>query len=249
MSKRVDQKNAARMVREQIAREQRRKRTLWISVAAGLGLVIVGLIGWGIYAGNKNTEVQTPTSANASGVAFSDGTGPVTVEEYVDFLCPNCKNFHDEASDELRRLVEDGTITLVTHPVAILDRLSSNQYSTRSAAASACAADEGRFAEYTDVLFTNQPAEGGPGPDNEQLIGFGNQVGLGEPFAQCVRDGRYTGWVGDVTEAMSRANITGTPTVLVNGQRVQASSAAILAAVSAAGGAGTTPSNPTPSMS
>src|SRR5688500_15535844 len=108
MSKRVDQKNAARMVREQIAREQRRKRTLWISVAAGMGLVLFGLIGWGVYASNKTTEFQTPTSVNASGVAFSEGSGPVTVEEYVDFLCPNCKDFHDEANDEIQRLVEDG---------------------------------------------------------------------------------------------------------------------------------------------
>jgi protein-disulfide isomerase len=248
MSKRVDQKNAARMVREQIAREKRRKRALWISVIAAAGLVIVGLIGWGIYAANKTTEFQTPTAANASGVAFASGTGPVVVEEYVDFLCPNCKNFHDEANDEIQQLIEDGKITLVTHPVAILDHLSSNQYSTRSSAASACAADEGKFAEYTNVLFANQPAEGGPGPDDEQLIAFGSQAGLGEPFAECVRDDTYTSWSAKVTEEMSKAGVTGTPTVLVNGQRVQASSAAILAAVSAASGTAT-PNTPTPSTS
>jgi protein-disulfide isomerase len=249
MSKRVDQKNAARMVREQIAREKRRKRTLWISVSAALGLIIVALIGWAIYAGNKTTEFATPAGANAAGDAIVHGSGPVTIEEYVDFQCPNCKVFHDQANTQLQQLVQDGKATIVTHPVAILDGVSPNQYSTLSSAASACAADGGKFTEYTDVLFANQPAEGTPGPDNEQLIAFGNQVGLGEPFAQCVRDGTYTTWTAHVTEQMGRANVTGTPTVKVNGTRVAASADAILAAVNAAGGGSAGPSTPTPSMS
>ncbi len=140
MSSRKDQNAAARLVRDQIAKEQRRKRTMWISIAAVAALVIAGLIGWGIYAGNKTTGYTAPKGANAAGNGISTGSGPVVVDEYVDYLCPHCKSFHDEASASIAQLAADGKITLVTHPVAYLDGASTNRYSTRASAAAGCAA-------------------------------------------------------------------------------------------------------------
>ncbi|GAA1638087.1 thioredoxin domain-containing protein [Catellatospora bangladeshensis] len=241
MSSRKDQNAAARMVREQIAREQRRKRTMWISIAAVSALVIAGLIGWAIYAGGKTTDYTAPKGANSAGTGIVSGTGPVVVDEYVDYLCPHCKSFHDEAAASIQQLANDGKITLVTHPVAYLDGASTNRYSTRASAAAGCAAEYGKFTEYTDTLFQNQPAEGGAGPSDDDLIVFGRQVGLGEDFAQCVKDKRFINWTNHVSEEAGRAGVSGTPTVMVNGKPVQASSTAIAAAVAAAAGT-TTPS-------
>jgi protein-disulfide isomerase len=237
MSSRKDQNAAARMVREQLAKEQRRKRTMWISVGAVAVLVIAGLIGWSIYTGGKAAQYTAPKGANAAGTGITAGSGPVVVDEYVDFLCPHCKTFHDEAAASIEQLVAAGKITLVTHPVAYLDGASTNRYSTRASAASGCAAEHGRFTEFADVLFDNQPAEGGAGPSDDDLIVFGRQAGLGDDFAQCVRDKRYVNWTGHVSEEAGRAGVTGTPTVLVNGKPVQASPATIAAAVAAASGA------------
>ncbi|GAB4049821.1 DsbA family protein [Catellatospora paridis] len=237
MSSRKDQNAAARMVRDQIAKEQRRKRTMWISIAAVAALVIAGLIGWGIYAGSKTTDFTAPKGANAAGNGIATGSGPVVVDEYVDFLCPHCKSFHDEAGPSVAQLAADGKITLVTHPVAYLDGASTNRYSTRSSAASGCAAEFGKFTEFSNVLFDNQPAEGGAGPTDDDLIVLGRQAGLGDDFAQCVRDKRFLTWTNHVSEEAGRAGVTGTPTVLVNGKPTQANAAQIAAAVAAATGA------------
>jgi protein-disulfide isomerase len=249
MSKRIDQKSAARLVRDQLAQDRRRKRTMWISLGAVGLLVIAGLIGWSMYAANKTTDFTRPANTNAASTGVVTGSGPVTVDEYIDFLCPHCKAFHDQSGPTIAKLADAKKITLVTHPVAYLDAASTNQYSTRSSAASGCAADGGKFTQYADVLFANQPAEGTAGPSDDQLIAFGSQVGLGEPFATCVKDKRYVNWAKHVSTEAGKAGVTGTPTVMVNGKPVQPDAAAIVAAVAEASKSAPVTANPSASQS
>lgn len=244
MSKTKDEKRAAaRLVREQLEREKRRKRAVWTSVIAVFALIIGGFVGWAVYASQKQGEVHIPRGANQDGNAIVTGSGPVIVEDYIDFICPHCKTFHDEAKDTIQQLIDENKITLVQHPVAYLDRFSTNRYSTRATAAVGCAADDGKFSEYVDVLFANQPAEGGPGPDDGELIRLGLQAGLTDNFSQCVKDKRYVTWAKKVSDDGGKAGVTGTPTVFVNGKKVQASAAAIVAAVNEAGGATPAPTS------
>jgi protein-disulfide isomerase len=241
--RRTDQRDAARVVREQIEREKRRKRTMWIAIGAVGVLAIGGIVGWTVYTNSKTTEVNLPRGANEAGNAIVTGTGPVVVEDYIDFICPYCKVYHDEASATVAQLVAENKIQLVQHPVTYLDRYSTNRYSTRATAASGCAADEGKFNEYVDVLFANQPPEGSAGPTDEELITLGTQNGLPESFAQCVRDKKYVTWARKVSEDAAKAGVTGTPTVFVNGTKVRASAAAIVAAVNSAGTATPSPTS------
>jgi protein-disulfide isomerase len=236
MSKRTSQKHAARVLREQLAREQRRKRTLWTAIVAVAGLVLAGLIGYGVYAAQKPSDFNTPRHAASGDTGIADGAGPVTVDIYLDFMCPVCKSFEQEAGQTLRKLADDNRATVIYHPMAILDRASTTQYSTRSAASSGCAADQDKFIEYAEALFTRQPAEGGPGLDDDTLIQVAGSVGIADPaYARCVRDGTYTSWVRHVTDGASQRGVTGTPTVYVAGQQIaRPSAAAITAAVEAA---------------
>lgn len=233
MSKRNKQAN--RLVREQLAKERRRKRTMWVAIGAVAVLVVAGLVGWGIYASQKPTSYATPKHAADDATGIAVGTGPVVVDVYLDFMCPNCKLFEVEAGSTLKKLVADNKVTVVNHPMAILDAASTTKYSTRSSASSACAADGDMFGEYADALFAKQPAEGGAGLSDDELIQIGGSLGLINPaFAKCVRAGSYESWTRHVTDAASARGVTGTPTVYVAGQRTQASSAAITSAVEAA---------------
>lgn len=235
MSSRMVQKKAARVVREQRARERRRKRTLWTAVVAAVVLVLAGLVGFAVFANQKPDTYARPQGATGDGAGIAVGTGAVPVDIYVDFMCPHCKAFETEAGPTLKQLVDEKKITLIYHPVAFLDRASTNQYSTRAAASAGCAADGGKLVEYSDALFVRQPAEGGPGLTDDELIQVGGSVQLVDPvFGQCVRSGRYTSWVRHVTDTASARGVTGTPTVYVAGRVTPASSAAILSAVRAA---------------
>ncbi|MBB5870127.1 protein-disulfide isomerase [Allocatelliglobosispora scoriae] len=242
MSKRVEQqRNAAKLIREQKAQEARRKRIVAISAVSALVLVIGGMIGYALYQSQKPITHATPAGANAAGTGIVVGNGPVTVEVYQDYLCPACKAFHDSADDTLEEMAKSDKIKLVTHPIAILDRLSTNQYSTRSAAASGCASDGGKFPEYSDVLYANQPAEGGAGHTNDQLITYGKGIGLGDAFAECVTSEKYETWPAFTTDESGSRGVNSTPSIFVNDKKVtpangQSISDAVYAAIAAAGG-------------
>ncbi|ROT31755.1 thioredoxin domain-containing protein [Micromonospora sp. HM5-17] len=228
---------AARVIREQRARERRRRRALWTSIGAVVVLVAAGLIGWGVTAARNAGDFTPPDGANPEGTGIVVGSGPVTIDIYEDFLCPFCKQFEQQASGTLDQLIAQGRVRVTYHPVAFLNRFSSTDYSTRSSAASGCAAQSGKFREYARALFDRQPPEGGAGLSDDELVEIAVGVGLsGDSFRNCVRENTFKKWTDHVTEEASRAGITGTPTVLVNGKQVQASAEAITAAVTAAGG-------------
>jgi protein-disulfide isomerase len=178
-------------------------------------------------------NVAVPAHATPSGDGIVIGSGPVPIDAYIDFLCPFCRQFEERSGGLLKRLVDEYIVTLAYHPFGFLDQLSvPGGYSTRAAAASAAASDVDMFMPYKDALFANQPEEGGPGLDDEELVELGRSVGIDDPrFADAVFSGTYQPWVRFVTELAIKRGIGGTPTVLVAGIPVPANPQTIAAAV------------------
>lgn len=238
MSKRVDRKQAARVVREQLAKERRRTRTMWISFGAIVALVLAGVIGWSIYQSQKPASYAMPAGATDNGGISVAGEGPVTVEVYLDFLCPACKAFETNATPALDQMVAEKKIRLVWHTLGFLDRASSPAgYSTRAASSAGCASDAGKLKAYGEALFAHQPPEGGPGLSDDELIGISGTVGIIAPsFAQCVRAVKYRDWVAHVNDLAAERGVNQTPTVYVAGKKIDEPSVEnIRAAVDAAG--------------
>ncbi len=180
---------------------------------------------------------RLPAGATGEGDGIVIGHGPVRVDAFIDFLCPFCREFELSAGDTLAGLVSGGQVSLVYHPMNFLDRASTTNYSTRAAAASGCAADGGRFAEYAHALFVSQPPEGGAGLTDAELVGLGQSVGLdGAAFTTCVSDAPYLDWPPYVTARATALGVDSTPTVLVAGAAVTPEARPIGAAVAAAGG-------------
>jgi protein-disulfide isomerase len=175
---------------------------------------------------------KVPAGTNRDGDGIVLGSGPVTVDAYIDFLCPFCKQFEAASGPALTTMVEEGLIALVYHPLGFLDRLSTTRYSTRAAAASGCASDQGKFPEYRDALFANQPPEGGPGLSDQQLIQLGQAVGIGDAtFPRCVAEGVHLEWAAYVTARAMERGVSGTPSTFVAGVPVPANARTIAAAV------------------
>jgi protein-disulfide isomerase len=181
---------------------------------------------------------KVPAGSTPEGDGVVLGDGPVVVDAYIDFQCPYCRAFETSSGDAVRAMVADGLITLVVHPMDFLDQASTNHYSSRAASASGCASDGGRFMDYAQALFANQPPEGGPGLTDEQLVALGIEVGLAEPsFPNCVPAHAYVPWADYVTQRALARGVSATPTTLVQGVPVPANSGAIAAAVLAVTGA------------
>lgn len=217
-----DRGRAKRIVEQQRAAERRRKVTLWTTIGVVVVLIVAGLTGWVVVAGQNQGTVTTPSAAVDSGTAFQVSTGTVTVDLYEDFMCPICREFETQDSATIKQLVTADKVTVRYHPVAILDRESNGtEYSTRAAGAAAAAAEAGKFIEYHDVLYQNQPSEGSDGLTNAKLIELGKSVGLtSSSFADAINNKTYTAWAGKVTDTFSSRGYTGTPTVVVAGKQL-----------------------------
>lgn len=187
---------------------------------------------------DRTSPDRVPGSATSERDGVIVGDGPVQVHLFIDFLCPYCKNFELSANSVLARLVAERAATLAYHPMNFLDEASTTNYSTRAAAASACAADQGRFMDYAHALFVAQPPEGGPGLPDTDLIELGSAAGIDHAaFSACVSAGSYLDWPPYVTASAIAAGVSATPTVLVAGVPVDATGQAIAAAVSQPEGA------------
>jgi len=234
---------AARRATEAAARAhaQRRHRTVLGGMVAALA--VLGALVVVIVVQNHRTATATnaaaPANADGTVIAVGSADAKVTVDLYEDFQCPNCKAFEAESGSTLAKLVADGTVRARYHGMAFLDSSANDQYSTRALNAAAVVLDAGgtdAFMTFHDLLFANQPAESGSGLTDEQLAEYAGQAGAtGSEVLAHIKALTYGDWVKTATDQASKDGVTGTPTVLVAGQKLSDISAAgLTAAVSAA---------------
>lgn len=178
------------------------------------------------------SPTTTPVSVAAAdtyGLGVGDPQAPVKVEIFEDFLCPFCRQLEEATRDWLVESARDGEVYVVYRPIAFL-----NEYSVRSLNAFGVVLDEtgGEVAlRFHDLLFEQQPDEGGPMPDNEWLVDLAVTAGAS---AEQVRPGiesmAFEQWVVNGGDDASKRQITGTPSVFANGEQIQGRSIEDLAA-------------------
>jgi protein-disulfide isomerase len=140
-------------------------------------------------------------------------------------MCPVCNQFEQVYGESIQGLVDDGTITLGIHPIAILDHQSQGTaYSTRAANAMYCVAvaDGTAAVPFMQAMYADQPAEGSPGLTDDQILEIASGVGV-DGIDDCVTSGKYSQFVTDQTEktpVQPGASGIGTPTIVVNGEAI-----------------------------
>lgn len=227
---------AARKVLE--ADKRRRTRTVIIQVAV-VAVVVAAVIGGTVIGLRSSDDGAAAGSAPAAvtddgSYVVGDPDAAVTVQVIEDFQCPVCQTFEAAFGEQLDAYAASGDVKVEYRGVAFLDRASSTEYSSRALNASACVMDAGDvdvWKEFHRQLFLQQPAEGGAGLPDSDLISIADDAGAGDIEA-CVDDRTYDDWVSATTAAgTSDPDFGGTPTVFVNGEVVQNSPEAIVAAV------------------
>jgi protein-disulfide isomerase len=242
-TRRPDSKKAARQrlaaeQARQAAADQRRQRLIRLGAAIAVVVLIVGIgVAWQL--GRDQVEVDdlpqpTAISRVDAGVETSNGTpGLPVVDVYEDFQCPHCRDLEARVGTDLLRLAADGQANVIYHPVSFL-----GPESVRAANAVGCATEAGRFPEYHAKLFAEQPLEGTGGFSTDDLLGYGEEVGItGGGFERCVTGSALQTWVAAVQQEAGRRGVQGTPTLFVDGKQLPAdqyTAAGIKAAVVAA---------------
>lgn len=214
-----------------MAQAQSKRNWFAIGISAAVVVVLVALGAVVVWMNNQATDAgPAPSSSksfDAESGAISFGDGKDVVDIFVDFQCPVCKNFEEQFGPQLEKAAEDGKITLAYHPIAILDRYSQGtEYSSRSANAAVCVAESApeKYLDFAQTLFDNQPQENTAGLEDAQLAEFAKQVGA-DKAAACITDQTYKKFGAAQAK---KHDIQGTPTVDINGTRLDMSNNADL---------------------
>ncbi|MGW2524021.1 DsbA family protein [Streptomyces sp. NPDC001617] len=218
--------------REKQKSAERRRRALIVgaSVVCVLGLAAV----IGVVAANAGKDKSTKSSGPAvapSGARGKDSLAiPVgkdgaktTLTVWEDFRCPACQAFETTYRPTLHELTDSGRLKVEYHLVRLIDGNLGGTGSLRAGNAAACAQDAGKFRDYHDVLYENQPEETNDAYSrNSKLIELAGKVsGLDTAtFRTCVNDGTHDSWVDKSNAAFKSSGFTGTPTVLLNGKNI-----------------------------
>jgi protein-disulfide isomerase len=210
-------------------KREERRRTFLVQGGVVVAVVLVVVIATVAVLISRDDDAaggDAPAGFNAAGgVEVGDADAAVTLTLVEDFACPHCKQF-EESNASLFEGYQSGSDVLVEYrPIAFLDRVSTDDYSSRALNAAACvvADDPDSWSSIHRLLFANQPAEGGPGLSDDQLVDLAVEAGADEAsVSTCIEDGTYDGWVESTTEStMDEPFFSGTPTVLVDGEKVE----------------------------
>lgn len=142
----------------------------------------------------------------------------VMIIEYADFRCPFCERFYTQTEKQLiADYVNTGKARFVFRNFAFL-----GQQSTWASEAAECAAEQGKYWEYYNWLFSNQAPESDLNYYSKaNLIKYAGTVGLNtSQFALCLNSDKYAKRVADDLASGKAAGVTGTPTTFINGQKI-----------------------------
>jgi protein-disulfide isomerase len=190
--------------------------------------------------------VVTPSGAvgtDGLGIPFGENAAAkVTLTIYEDYRCPVCKAAESALESVYKTRAEAGKIQVQYHIVNLIDRNDGGTGSIRAGSAAACAQTAGKYEQYHDVLYANQPDEtddafGSTG----KLISLAGQVpGLDTPaFESCVNATRYGSWVVANFNSLSKilSGSVATPYYAINGKQYEISGASVAAVQTAFGNA------------
>ncbi|GAA2148169.1 thioredoxin domain-containing protein [Kitasatospora kazusensis] len=216
-----------RMHEERAAEEARGKRNKKLAVVGVVLAVVAAAAVVGVVVQNQRSKPDTPVAAPAGAIGpknlvIPDGpaNAPSVLTVYEDPRCPACGSFEREFSATVDQLQDQGKVYNNYHLVSFIDRSLGGKGSKLGANALACAQDAGKFRDYHDVLYKNQPDETSDAfGSNATLISLAKQVpGLDTPaFESCVNGNKYSGWVSAVQQDFDKSSYKSTPTILLNG--------------------------------
>jgi protein-disulfide isomerase len=112
--------------------------------------------------------------------------------------------------------VDTGKVKFVYKHMAIL-----GQESMWAAEASECAADQGKFWEYHDLLFSRQAGENQGAFTKDKLLALATELKLDmTQFEPCLKNDQTRDRVQADMQEGKQANVRGTPTFFVNDRAV-----------------------------
>ena len=171
-------------------------------------LIIIALFAAVLVAGCSTTGyVVKARGINSMGPA----NATVTITEYSDFECPFCGQAEPTVKQIIDKYPNDVRVIYKQFPLSQI-----HPYAEKAAEASECAADQGKFWEMHDVMFSNQN-----NLYTNSLKDYAKQIGLNtDDFNKCLDSGAMKSRIDNDLREGGSAGVRGTPAFFVNGHMI-----------------------------
>jgi len=167
------------------------------------------------------------TMGEGGDVVLGDTNSLVKIVEYGDYQCPFCEKFFKESESRIReQYIGSGKANMIYKDLIVIDGfVAGGHESADSALAANCAADQNKFWEYHDALFTVEGLDGKENNGNltkELFLKIADSLGLNKTvFEICYDSRKYDAEVtADTEEASKDLERLSTPSTLINGELV-----------------------------
>ena len=178
----------------------------------GLGaLILVGLI-WAVASGPGPTSNGSVSFDDANDPAIGSASSTVTVRVFGDFQCPACRaaepgfNYaKNKYGDRVKFIWNDFPLQAI-HLNAL-----------PAANAARCAEAQGKFWEYHDKLYSDQPTWSALASPTEKFLAYADALGLKQDdFAKCVSEKTYESKIIADLQEGTRNRVNSTPSFFIN---------------------------------
>ena len=145
-------------------------------------------------------------------------SAPVTVVEVSDFQCPYCRQWFEQTYRQLdSAYVATGKVRLlfIHYPIP------SHTQAFAASKAAMCAGAQGKFWEMHDRIFATQREWNGQADATQRFARLSVEVGVNAAaYRDCMENDRVSSAIISDATSVSRAGIGGTPTFILNNQKV-----------------------------
>ncbi|MGI3786227.1 MAG: DsbA family protein [Janthinobacterium lividum] len=221
-----------------LARAKRRRTLIQLAIVGGVAVVVIAIVATAVVLGTRGrttasaaggpaaTGTTTVDGASvpfaiggsgdtANGVRVGADTAKVKMDLWVDYSCPHCQEFEATNNDTLTSLVASGKLAVTYHDIQIV-----TDYGTEAGSASACLAvhDPNAWPAFNAALYVNHTADTDSWTTSD-FERFAAPNGGGDATQKCIAAGTYKDWITANTAASTKADVTGTPTMVIDGKK------------------------------
>jgi|SRR3989344_4429031 len=181
----------------------------------GSVIILLGLIVWVIIPDSFNPDAEY-TPITSGGEHFKgDQNASIAMIEFSDFQCPFCAKFYRETYSQIdAEFIKTNKVKFVFKHFPLTQ---IHNFAFKAAEATECAADQGKFWEYHDILFERSPQL-----SKGDLKSYAEELGLDTGlFNNCLDSGVMAERVREDIEEATKTGVRSTPTFFIGEQKIE----------------------------
>ncbi len=136
---------------------------------------------------------------------------------FADFQCPACIATNKIIGPIFEEYASKWLVS-ITYKQFPLTTIHKN--AERDALAGLCGAEQGKYKEYKNALYNMEEAKSGAKVSDEERVNIGKDILDTVKLAECIKWDRYLDQVRAEMKEGDALGISGTPTVLLDGKKL-----------------------------